>query len=117
MRASATRSSSCMASRMTAKASAPVLPFGAIVIGLVQITLVDVGPRHEPVDIDSVSALDLDRLQLVFVDFDILPLGQFVTAPLVPGVNHAAGLLVDHLLAEPVSGLRVYLMKMGLLGL
>jgi hypothetical protein len=40
-----------------------------------------------------------------------------LTAPLVPGVNHPACLLVDHLLAEPVSGLRVYLMKMDLLGL
>jgi hypothetical protein len=70
-----------------------------------------------PLYVDGVSALDLDRLQLVFVDFNVLPLGQFVPAPFVPGVNHASGLFVHHLLTQPVSGLPVYLMKMGLLGL
>lgn len=83
----------------------------------VQITLVDVGPRHEPVDIDSVRALDLDCLQFVLVYFNIFSFRQFVSAALVLGVNDASSLFVDHLLTQPVSGLCVYLMKMRLLGL
>jgi hypothetical protein len=87
------------------------------VIELVEITLVDVGPRHEPVDIDSVRALNLDRLQFILVDFNIFSFRQFVSAAPVLGVNDASSLFVDHLLSQPVSGLRVYLMKMRLLRL
>ncbi len=93
------------------------LPVRRNVIGPVEITLVDVGPRHEPIDIDSVRALDLDCLEFVLVDCNIFSFRQFVSAALVLSVNDASSLFVDHLLMQPVPGLRVYLMKMRLLGL
>jgi hypothetical protein len=71
------------------------LPVRRDVVGLVQITLVDIGPGHESVDVDGMSALDLDRPKLLFVDFNILPL---VSSSLVLGVNQASCLLVHHLL-------------------
>jgi hypothetical protein len=86
------------------------------VIGLVEIPLVDVGSRHERVYINCMSALDLEGLQLVLVDFDVLSFGQLISAALVLRFNDLASLFVDQLLTQPVPGLRVYLMKMGLLG-
>src|SRR5205085_11609495 len=85
--------------------------------GLVEIALVDLGPRHKAVDVDGVGALDLDRFELVLLDLDIAALAQFITASLLVALDDTAGVLVDHLLPQPVARLLVDLMEMRLLGL
>jgi hypothetical protein len=62
-------------------------------------------------------ALDLVRLQLLRLNLHILALGQFVAASLMLAIHHAAGLLIDHLLAQAVAGLAVYLVETCLFGL
>src|SRR3954469_1036900 len=66
---------------------------------------------------DGVRSRDLNCLQLVRLDLDILAVTELVAAALVLLINDVAGLLVDHLLAQPVAGLAVDLVKAGLLGL
>ena len=56
-------------------------------------------------------AFDLDGLKLLRLNLDILAVRQFVAAPLVVLVDDAACFLVDHLLAQPVAGLAVDLVK------
>jgi len=107
--ASATRSLSFIASRMTANASAPTLPPGAV-----EVTLVDFGLRHEPFDVDRVRTLDLDRLQFVLVNGYIAPLGEFVAAAFVLRINDPAALFVDHLLPQTMAGLGIDLVEVRL---
>jgi hypothetical protein len=64
------------------------LPLWSDVVRLVEIALVDVGLGHEAVD--RVRAFDLDRLQLVFVDLDVMALADFVAAALMLGIDHGA---------------------------
>jgi hypothetical protein len=87
------------------------------VIGFVEIPFVDLGPRHEALNVDRMCALYLNRFQLVLVNFHVLALGKLVAAPFMRGIDRAARLLVDHLLAQTVPGLRVDLVKMRFLAL
>ena len=80
---------------------------GGDVVGRVEETLVDIGARHETVDVDRVAAGDLDRLQLLILHEEILALADLVAAGLVVRLDGFAGLLVDELLAQPVAGLAV----------
>ena len=70
------------------------------VVGFVEVALVDFGLRHEAGDINRVGAFDLDGFQLVVIDRDVVSFAEFVTSALVLGINNAAGLLIDHLLAQ-----------------
>ena len=63
------------------------------------------------------GALDLDRFQLLGLDLDVFALAEFVAAALVSLSTTLAGLFVHHLLAQPVAGLAVDLVKMRFLGL
>ena len=63
------------------------------------------------------GTLELDCLELVDIDPQVAALRYFVAAPLVLGVDHPSGLLVDHLLLQPVTGPEVDLVKMRFLGL
>jgi hypothetical protein len=51
------------------------------------------------------------------LDLDILAAGQFITAAFLIAIDNLPGPFIHHLLAEPVAGLTVDLMKVGLLGL
>jgi hypothetical protein len=68
-------------------------------------------------DVNSMRAFDLDGLEFVLVDLHVMALAQFVAAALVFRIDHLAGFLVHHLLAQAVPGFCVDLMKMRLLGL
>ena len=92
------------------------LAVGRDVIGMVEIALVDLVPRHEAVDVDGVVALDLDRLQLLRLDLDIFALPQLIAAALLVALDDVAGLGVDHLLLQPVAGLLVDHVEAGLFG-
>jgi hypothetical protein len=60
----------------------------------------------------TVCVLDLDSFQFLPVDFDVSALGQLVAAALVVLLHHLAGGFVHHLLAQPVAGFFVDLVKM-----
>ena len=87
------------------------------VVGFVEVALVDFGLRHEAGDIDRVGAFDLDGFQLVLIDRDVVSFAELVAPALVFGINNAAGLLIDHLLAQAMAGAGVDLVKVGFLGL
>ena len=74
------------------------------VIGLVQISLVNISGRNEIVDFDSVRALKLNGVKLLF-DLNV----AFVSSPpaLVILVHDPASLFVDHLLLQAVSCLGI----------
>ena len=57
-------------------------------------------------------ALYLNRFQFTLIDLDVLALAELIAAPFMRGIDGAARLLVDHLLTQPVPGLRVDLVKM-----
>ena len=86
------------------------------IIRVIEISPVDLVPRHETVDVDGVVALDRDRVDLLVRDLDIGALGVFVAAPLVGSLNRLARHLVDELLAQPVAGLLVDLAEGDALG-
>jgi hypothetical protein len=93
------------------------LPPWGDVIGLVQIALVDLGPRHEAVDVHGVGAFNFHRLELVLLDFDVAALAQLVAASFLVAFDDTTSVLVDHLLPQPVAGPLVDLVEVGLLGL
>jgi len=64
-----------------------------------------------------VGAFDLDGFQLVLIDRDVVSFAELVAPALVFGINNAAGLLIDHLLAQAMAGAGVDLVKVGFLGL
>src|SRR6516164_11864545 len=101
-----------MASRMTAKASC----FWGDVIKRVKEALVDLGPRHEAVDLDGMGALDLDRLEFRVLYDEVLALGYFVAAAFVFRGDRLAGLFINELLAQPVASRLVDLPEGDALG-
>ena len=80
---------------------------GGDVIGRIEEALVNVGTRHEAVDVDRVGALDLNRLQLLIFDEEELAFADLVAPGLLGAVDRFAGLLIDKLLAQPVTGTAV----------
>ena len=64
-----------------------------------------------------VSIWNCGRLQLVLIDRDVVTFAQLIATALVLGIDHSAGLLIDHLLAQAVAGSSVNQMEMCLLGL
>src|SRR5205823_2941314 len=65
---------------------------------------VDLLPRHKAVDLDDMSALDLDSLEFLVFNQEILALGDLVAARLLLGQNRLAGFLVDQLLTQAMAG-------------
>ena len=92
------------------------LAVGRDVIGMVEIALVDLVPRHEAVDVDGVVALDLDGVEFLRLDLDIFAFAELIAAGLLVALDHVAGLGVDHLLLQPVAGLLVDHVEAGLFG-
>jgi hypothetical protein len=85
----------------------PVLPYrivGGDVTGRVEEALVDLGTRHEAVDVDRVGAPDFDGLQVLVLNEEELAFADLVAAGLVVPVDRFTGRLVDELLAQPVAG-------------
>jgi hypothetical protein len=93
------------------------LDFRHDVVWALVVALVDIFLGDELVDIDRVGALDLDRFELLGLDWDVAAVGQLVAAPLLVLVDYIAGFFVDHLLAEAVASPAVDLMETGLLSL
>jgi hypothetical protein len=106
-----------MASLITAKDFAADFAVGRDVIRAVEVTLIDFRAWHEAVDVDRMSALDLDGFELFLVDFDEPAFADLVAPPFVFPVDDLAGLLIDHLLPQPVAGSLVDLVEVGFLGL
>jgi hypothetical protein len=102
-----------MASRIAARASTPAYR-RARYSRVIEIALVDFVLGHKAVDVDGVVAFDLNSVQLFLFDLDIFALFQFVAAGFLIAFDHVAGLGVDHLLLEPVAGLLVDHMEVGL---
>jgi hypothetical protein len=87
----------------------PVLPYrivggDVIITGRVEEALVDLGTRHEAVDVDRVGAPDFDGLQVLVLNEEELAFADLVAAGLVVPVDRFTGRLVDELLAQPVAG-------------
>ena len=89
---------------------------GREVVGRVEVKLVDLGARHEALDVDGVIALDLDGLELVVLEHDVLALGDLVALGLVLGLDRLAGLLVDELAAHAIAGVAIEGAKRDALG-
>jgi len=87
------------------------------VIRFVEVAFVDLREGHEAIDVNHMRAFDLDGVEFVLVDLHVTVLAQLVAAALVFRIDHLAGFLVHHLLAQAVPGLGVDLMKVRLLGL
>jgi hypothetical protein len=64
-----------------------------------------------------VGAFDLDGFQLIVIDRDIVSFAEFLAPALVLGGNDAAGLLIDHLLAQAMARAGVDLVKVGFFSL
>src|SRR6185437_6575926 len=77
------------------------------VVGALDVALVDLGFRHEAVDVDRMAALDRDRVELLVLDLQVDALVDLVAPPLVVGIDRLPRLVVDQLLAEAVAGLLV----------
>src|SRR5262249_51826750 len=69
------------------------------------------GFGHELIDIDGVSALDLDLLDFLVVDLDVLAFADLVAATHLLPRDRLAGLRIDHLLAKTIAGLLVDAVK------
>jgi hypothetical protein len=61
------------------------------------------------VDLDHMSALDLDCVELLVLDDQVLALGDLVAAAFMLRGDRLAGFLVDELLAQPIVGYLVNL--------
>jgi hypothetical protein len=103
-RPSATMRLPRMASRMTAKASCPTGSFGGDVIGGIEEALVDLRARHKAVDLDRVSALDLDGVELLIRDDEVVAVGDLVATTSVLRRDRHAGVLIDQLLTQAIAG-------------
>src|SRR5437660_9868205 len=66
---------------------------GSDIIRRVEEALVDLRARHKAVDLNGVSALDLNRVQLRILEDEVLALGDLVAAAFVLRGNRLAGLL------------------------
>jgi hypothetical protein len=69
------------------------------IIRCVEEALVEPRSRHEAVDLDGMSARDLDGVEFLILDHEVLLPGELVAAALVLGVDRLPGLLIDELLA------------------
>jgi hypothetical protein len=71
------------------------------------IAIINFGPRHETVDLNRVSALDLDLLDLVVLDVEVLTPPDFIAAADLFIIDDVAGFGVNHLLLKPIAGVFV----------
>ena len=74
----------------------PVLPYrivggDVIITGRVEEALVDLGTRHEAVDVDRVGAPDFDGLQVLVLNEEELAFADLVAAGLVVPVDRFTG--------------------------
>jgi hypothetical protein len=67
--------------------------------------------------INRVGPFDLYDFQLIVTDLDVASFADFVAPTLLLGIDNAAGLLIDHLLAQAMPGAGVDLVKAGFVGL
>src|SRR6516165_10537778 len=76
-------------------------------IRAIGIAIINLGSRHETVDLDGVSALDLDLLDLVVLNVEVL-LPNFIAADDRLFLDDLARFGVNQLLLKPVAGFLVY---------
>src|SRR4029077_3448479 len=77
------------------------------IIGAVDVALVDLGFRHKAIDVDRVTALDRDGVELFVLDLQVDALIDFVTPPLIVGIDWVARPLIDQLLTKAIAGFLV----------
>src|SRR6185437_16615302 len=77
------------------------------IVGALDVALVDLGFRHEAVDVDRVAALDRDRVEFFVLDLQVDALVDLVAPPLVFRIDRLLCLVVDQLLAKAMAGLLV----------
>ena len=70
-------------------------------------TVVDLRPRHETIDLDRMGALDADFFDLIVLDLKILPLPDLIAPADILLLDRFPGLRIDLLLLETVPGLLV----------
>ena len=75
------------------------------------IALVDLGLRHEAVDVDRMAAFYRDGVDLFVLDLQVDAFIDFVATPFVVGIDGVARALVNQLLAEAIAGFLVDLPK------
>src|SRR5262249_28538604 len=80
---------------------------GRQIIGGIEIKRVDIGARHEALDIDGVIALDRNGFELVVLEHEILALGNFVALGLIFRRNGLARLFIDVLAPNTVTGVAI----------
>jgi hypothetical protein len=95
----------------------PHLPVRDEVIGPDEIAGIDVGLRHELVDVDGAGRLQGDVLKLVLRHFDVGVGIDFVALGDVFGGDFLAGIGVDLHVFDAVAGVPVDLVEADLLGL
>src|SRR5215467_1375929 len=76
-------------------------------IWAIQVTMINFDYRHEAVDLDGVSALNLDLLELVILDTEVRTLSDFIAAADRLLIDDVAGFGINQLLLEPVVGFLV----------
>jgi len=93
------------------------LAVGRDVVRTDVVKLVDLGFRHELVDLDRLRTFERDGLQFVVRDLDVFALGDFVALDDLVRRDFLAGLLVHLAVADAVAGLAVDLVEADLLAL
>ena len=80
---------------------------GRDVIRSIKVSLVDLLPRHESVDLDDMGAFDFYLLEFFVLNHEILVFADFVSPALLLGQHGLTCFFVDQLLAQAMAGLLV----------
>lgn len=86
------------------------------VIRLIIVAKVDLVSGNEFVNINCMSAFEFDRLELIFLDLDVLPLRELIAASAIFLIDFPARDFVDKLLPETMAVIPIYLVEMRFLG-
>jgi hypothetical protein len=77
------------------------------IIGAIDIALVDLGLRHEAVDVDRMAALDRHGVELFVLDGQVDAFIDLVAAPFIVRLDRVARSFVDQLLTKAIAGFLV----------
>ena len=83
------------------------LAVGCQIVGAVEVDPVDLGGRHEGLDLQRLGALDLERLEVAVLDQDVLALGDLVALDAIGRVDRLAAHRIDQVLLQAIAGLAV----------
>ena len=75
------------------------------VIGAVEVEFIDLGLWHELINFEGTGAFKRNGLKFLRLNFDVLTLADFVTFDDVGGLDLIAGIGVDLLVLDAITGL------------